>query len=93
MCSESCKGEHIIMRSTSTGGDWESFSHNILWLRQTHQLSKTKMAKLLRISVKTLNRIEAGEMPKRLSVSVFFRIWVAFGVHPTKQLGTRLGEK
>lgn len=37
--------------------------YNIAWLRQHYGISKTRMAKLLGISVKTLNSLESGIYP------------------------------
>lgn len=71
----------------------QNFSHNVKWLRETHHLSRTKMSKLLGVTIKTLTRIEAGDTPKHLTMRVLFRIWDHFGVHPVDQLEKRLGEK
>lgn len=68
------------------------FMENITWLRKTHGISKTEMAKLLRISVKSLNRMEQGEMPPRTSAKVLFRAQDAFGIHPSVLLSYRLGK-
>lgn len=68
------------------------FMENMAWLRKTHKLSRTEMAKLLHISVKSLDRMEQGEMPPRTSSKVLFRIQDAFGVHPAELLGRRLGK-
>lgn len=81
------------MKKEEAGKDWETFSHNIRWLREKHQFSRTKMAETLRISVKTLDRIEAGEMPDHLTVRILFLVWDYFGIHPVDQLGRRLDEK
>jgi len=40
---------------------------NISYLRKKHNLSKSKMAKILGISVKSLNLIESGVIPSRLN--------------------------
>ncbi len=73
--------------------DWKNFVHNVIWLRESNGLSKREMASILGIGVKTLDRIENGELPKLLSVNIFFHIWKYFGIHPTNQLGNRLGEE
>lgn len=43
------------------------------------------MAKLLQISVSSLNKIESGTMPERLGIGIVFRIQQVFGVHPREQ--------
>lgn len=66
--------------------EMQYFFHNIRVLRKQHQLSKTKMAKILGISVSTLNKLENGEMPPRLNMSVFYRIHRHFGITPSEIL-------
>ena len=67
--------------------------HNITWLRQHHRLSKKDMAKILGISVNTLNKIEKRELPAHLSVDILFRVHAAFGISPRDQFLLRLGAK
>ena len=43
------------------------------------------MAKLLQISVNSLNKIESGIMPERLGICIVFRIQQVFGVLPREQ--------
>ena len=59
---------------------------NISYLRKTHDLSKKEMAQLLGISISALNRIEQGELPSRLSISILFRIQTHFRVSPFEEL-------
>ena len=70
----------------------ENLLHNIVWLRREHGLSKTRMARLLGVGVRTLERIEGGELPSRLTVKVFFRMEEAFGCSSEDLLNRRLGE-
>lgn len=72
--------------------DWEIFSYNVAWLRKNHGLTTKQMAALLGIGVRTLTRIENGELPPRLMVDVFFCIQDHFRIHPAEQLSKRLGE-
>lgn len=58
---------------------------NILLLRQIYGLTKKRMSQILGISVYSLNKIEQGKLPPRLSVSVVFRIYEYFGVLPFSQ--------
>ena len=48
------------------------------------------MSEMLGIGIKTLQRIESGEFPERLSVSVLFRIEKYFGVKAKLMVGERL---
>ena len=61
---------------------YQNFTYNVVWLRKEHNLSKTKMANLLGISVQCLNRIEKGELPPKLSIVIVFKIQENFSVHP-----------
>lgn len=65
--------------------DAEIFMFNVKWLREKHGLSKKEMAKILGISVGTLNKIEKSELPPRLSVDIVFNIYQHFGIHPKNQ--------
>lgn len=67
-----------------------NFAHNVAVLRQRHGLTKTAMAHLLHISVKTLTRLESGDIPRGLSVDVLFHAYVHFGIPPRKLLAERL---
>lgn len=51
----------------------DNFCMNVKRLRAEHQLSKTKMAKILGISVASLNKLEDGIVP-RISCEVVYRI-------------------
>ena len=41
---------------------WKNFADNITQYRKNNGYTKTKMAKLLGVSVKTINRFETGEV-------------------------------
>lgn len=71
-----------------TNSEMQIFFHNIRFLRKQNQLSKTEMAKILGISVSTLNKLENGEMPPRLNMSVFYQIHRHFGIAPSCILST-----
>ena len=72
--------------------EWiDAFLHNIVWLRKHYQLSKKSMAKLLHISVATLNQIECGELPLGLTAEVTFYIYHCFGITVKDQFELRLG--
>ena len=68
------------------------FLWNVAWLRKQHGLSKKMMAQLLGISVRSLNLIESGVVPKRLDVSVLLMIRDRFGIQPKDLFEQRLEE-
>lgn len=78
------------MKKESNKREWENFVYNVAWLRKHYGISKKNMAKLLRIGVGTLTKIENGELPPRLSVKVIFNIHSCFGINPRDQLKQRL---
>ena len=63
-----------------------AFCRSIKALRETHGLTKRRMAELLHISVKTLNLLESGICPPRLKATVFVYIYQNFGVLPSDLL-------
>jgi len=74
----------------NTDREFKNFIYNLCKLRKLHKLPKCKMAKILGISVNTLNKIESGQFPERLGVEVLFRVWDYFGVEPKDQLKSKL---
>lgn len=60
--------------------DIEIFCENIKKLRKQHNLTKKEMARKLRISIPTLNIIEKGELPKRLTVDIIYAIVDEFNI-------------
>ncbi|MBQ7120767.1 MAG: helix-turn-helix transcriptional regulator [Clostridia bacterium] len=62
----------------------EILLYNIAWLREHNKLSKKKMAKILDISVKSLNKIENGVLPPKISVKIIFNICDFFEIKPKK---------
>ena len=70
--------------------DIENFLYNIAWLRKNHGISKKNMAKILKISISTLNKIEEGILPPKLSANVVWRIYLKFGIRPDEQFRKRL---
>ena len=63
---------------------------NIRYLRAKHGLSRTAMARRLHISMKTLDSIEAGVMPNKCGINLFFYIHREFGITPGRFASTRL---
>lgn len=70
----------------------EVFAHNIVWLRKHFRLSKKRMAELLGIGLWSLNQIERGVVPPRLTVAVLFMVQRQFGISPN-MLFNRLFEE
>ncbi|MBO5323027.1 MAG: helix-turn-helix transcriptional regulator [Oscillospiraceae bacterium] len=60
------------------------FLHNVAWLRRHYGISKKRMAKLLGIGLWSLNKIEKGEIPPRLDVSIIFAISRQFSIPPAE---------
>lgn len=63
----------------------EIFGKNIAYLRKSSGLSKSKMAKILGIGIKSLEKLESGIIPPRLSSRIIFNIYYSFGVLPKDQ--------
>ena len=59
---------------------------NIAILRRNARLSKKDMAKLLHISVHSLNEMERGRIPPRMSFEVLLHIHQHFGILPNTVL-------
>lgn len=78
------------MKSEVSKKEWENFVYNVTWLRKHYGISKKKMAALLGIGVGSINKIENGELPPKLSIDIIFNIQSCFGIHPKDQVGQRL---
>ena len=63
----------------------KNFIENIKWLRSHYGLTKYEMAKILRLSVKSIERIERGEVSSKLSLNVVFRIQSFFNITAKEQ--------
>ena len=68
----------------------ENFRYNVIWLREHHQISETKMARIMRIGINSLRKIEQGEFPKNIGIRMFFCAGKYFGIPPAKLLSERL---
>ena len=58
------------------------FTENIKFLRQKASFTQSQMAELLNISIGSLEKLESGVIPKRLSVEVVFKIMSVFKTNP-----------
>lgn len=68
------------------------FVHNVVWLRKHSGFSKRVMADIIGVSIKTLNKIENGEVPPNLNVRILFNIQEFFDISPQDQLQRYLGD-
>ena len=68
-----------------TSKELRTFMKNVAWLRAHYGLSKKDMAKRLGVSVMTLAKIEKGQFPPRLHISVMYNIQRQFGVRISNQ--------
>jgi DNA-binding XRE family transcriptional regulator len=59
-----------------------AFCENVRYVRKKNGLSKKEMAKKLGIGVKSLELIESGSLPPRMSVRVVYMIYENFGILP-----------
>ncbi len=62
-----------------------NFINNIAYLRKKKGLSKKEMANVLNISIYALNKIERGELPKKISVEIIFNLQKNFKISPEKK--------
>lgn len=58
------------------------FCNNVKRLREGQGLTRKEMAARIGVGVETLTRLETGEIPPRLSVSVVCKISREFNIHP-----------
>ena len=70
----------------------EFFCENLKYLRNINRLSKKEMAGRIKIGVKSLSKIEKGELPPRLMVDVLFELERSFGVEAYRFLLKNLGK-
>ena len=57
-----------------------AFSANIKQLRQSHNLSKKSMAKIMGIGIGSLNKLESGILPPRADVQCLLNLNKHFGI-------------
>jgi len=76
-----------------TNKEIQLFCSNITWLRKKHGLTKKTMAAALGIGLYTLNKLEAGQLPPRLSCRIFDVVYCKFAVLPSVLVGCRLDQE
>lgn len=81
------------MSKEQTENELKNFTHNVVYLRKEYGYSKSKMSKILNIGIGSLNKLEKGEVPQRMTIKPIINVWKHFGIHPKNQLETRLKKK
>ena len=69
------------------------FCDNVKYLRKSNGISAREMCRILKISTRSLNRLESGEIPPKMSVSVILRVADYFGQRPCRLLFPLVPEK
>lgn len=69
----------------------QTFCNNVRILRKSRKITRKEMCAALKIGMKTLNKIESGVLPPKLSCDVIYRLSVYFDVTP-KELFSPLPE-
>lgn len=62
----------------------ENLCHNIYRLRKANNLTQKEMAKILKVGVGSLRKLEAGIIPPRMTVDILYHVYVAFGISPSQ---------
>ena len=65
---------------------FKNFSQNLSNIRTYYGLSKARMARLLGIGIGTLNQLEQGKIPPRLTIDILFLLQKQFHISPTQML-------
>ncbi len=66
----------------TTETEFQIFCENIRRLRKQYALSKKEMAKRLGIGMRSLEKIERGDIPVRLGCQIIFNASRCFGIRP-----------
>ncbi len=68
----------------------QNFTYNMKFIRESNSLSKKEMAKILNISIYSLNKLEKGNIPKNLPVDIIFAVMHHFKISPAQLFGEKL---
>jgi len=71
----------------------DNMCRNLKWLRITHGLSEEEMAKKLKIAVRSLSKIEKGEVPQHMSYKFLLCVYNEFFITPDKLLNSELEKR
>ena len=63
--------------------DFQNLCANICYLRASHGLSRTAMARKLGITIQTLDMLESGVFPGRCTIRLLYNIQRNFGLAPS----------
>ena len=66
------------MIAETNAQQFSNFLYNIGWLRRYYRIPKKRMAQLLGISVRTLNKLEAGSIPPKVGIDIIFQLHKQF---------------
>ncbi len=66
------------------------FLENVVCIRKYYGIPKKRMAQLLGIGIKSLNKIEAGECPLKMGADIVFNIYKNFRITPREMFEGRL---
>ncbi len=58
----------------------QNLCRNVLYLRRQAGLSQKEMAALLHIGISSLQKLESGTLPPKMSADVIFHLASAFGL-------------
>ena len=70
----------MIMDGKEKKRNEEIILSNFVWLRKKTGLSKKEMAGILQIGIGSLNKIERGVLPPRMSLDVLTHVEEHFGI-------------
>lgn len=70
----------------------QQFCRNVVFLRESHGLSKAQMARILHVGAGTLSALEGGEIPPHVSSAVFLYLAAYFHLK-VKDLFTDLSQR
>ena len=72
---------------------FECFCCNILWIRKEKGLSKKEMAAIMHTGEKSIEKLEKGILPRKLSVDALFFLSEYFDIPSDKWFRCFFGEK
>ena len=78
------------MKTTKTSAS-DNFCQNVSAIRKKHCLSKKEMARLLGIGIGSLNKLERGIIPERMSCDIIIRISRIFDIEITDIFAENFG--
>ena len=80
------------MKNKANNDVMEVLSYNISYLRKEYNLTKLNMAKIMGVGIKTLNKVEKGILPAKLTVDFLFRIQKYFNIPVSVIVSKKINE-